>query len=79
MKRRVIVSIYDDRLSIGRAIKLLDAVGLDKINYLKNGNEADGGWKHGCLCEMSDGHIVNVDTEKNKGSIKFDIWSKRND
>ena len=72
MKRRVIVSIYDDRLSIGQAIKLLDAVEFDR-------SKANNGWKHGCLWEMSDGHIVNVDTERNKGSIKFDIWSKHDD
>ena len=63
MKRRVIISIYDDGLRIGQAISLIDKVGYDSTCF-----EKDFIWR------FSDGHYVRADIAKNKESIKFDIW-----
>lgn len=69
MKRRVIVSIYDDCLTIGDALKLLSDLGYD--NRL--------GWEKDCIWKMSDGHLVRADLASNKGSLKFDIWKGQKD
>lgn len=67
MKRRIIISIYDDCLQIGAALDLLSAIGYD----------SSGGWDTDCVWEMSDGHWVRADIKTNKGSIKFDIWRRK--
>ena len=47
MKRRVIISIYDDGLRIGEAISLIDKVGYDSTCFEKD-----------CIWRFSDGHYV---------------------
>ncbi len=69
MKRRVIVSIYDDYITIGDAINLLSNIGYD--NSL--------GWEKDCIWRMSDGHLVRADIATNKGSLKLDIWKGKED
>ena len=64
MKRRIIVSIYDDGITIGDALNLLSDIGYD--------NHFD--WEKDCIWRMSDGHLVRADIATNKGSLKFDIW-----
>ena len=63
MKRRVIISIYDDSLGIGEAISYVDKVGYDTACIKKD-----------CIWRFNDGRCVRVDIVKNKGSIKFDVW-----
>lgn len=67
MKRRVILTIHDNMLSIGEAFKLLDTIDYDH-SY---------GWDRTCIWIMSDNHNVMVDIAKNKHSIKFDIWKDK--
>jgi hypothetical protein len=69
MKRRIIVSIYDDGITIGDALNLLSNLGYD--NSL--------GWEKDCIWKMSDGHLVRADIASNKGSLKFDIWKDKDD
>lgn len=63
MKRRVIISIYDDGLRIGEAIRLIGKVDYDSTCFEKD-----------CIWRFSDGHYARADIAKNKGSIKIDIW-----
>lgn len=51
MKRRIIVSIYDDGITIGDALNLLSNLGYDH----------SGGWEKDCIWKMSDGHLVRAD------------------
>lgn len=69
MKRRIIVSIYDDFLSIDDAFNLLSNIGYDH----------SGGWEKDCIWKMSDGHLVRADIASNKGSLKFDVWKDKED
>lgn len=67
MKRRVILSIHDDGMTIGDAFDLLSALKYD----------SSGGWERSCYWKMSDGHCISVDIARNKGSICFDIWKEK--
>ena len=65
MKRRLIISIYDDTLSFNDLFKILRAVDYDHRYFEKE-----------LICEMSSGHAVRFLVGKTK-SIKADIWRVR--
>ena len=67
MKRRVILSIYDDGTTIGDAFDLLSALKYDN----------HGGWDTRCFWITSDGYRICADIARNKGSICFDIWKEK--
>lgn len=66
MSRKIIATIYDDKLSMQRSLELLGAV-----------SRADfGDFKKDCIWEMTSGHCVKVDKTALKNGWKFDIFKK---